>query len=621
MRSRLRPLLAVAGIATALALPAGVAAHPRDHHPPAQPSGPYRHVPNATASGSGGAAASVDSVATNAAVDALRKGGNAVDAAVTAAGVLGVTEPFSCGVGGGGFMVIRTPNGKVTTIDGRETAPATMKPDSFFESGTVLAFNDARWSGLSVGVPGTVATWDTALRKYGTWRLGRALQPGIDVARRGFVIDQTFFDQTRGPTTTASPNGETADYFDDIPSTAALYLDADGTPHDVGTVQRNPDLAKTYEILARFGARAFYRGPLARAMAQAAQHPPYGTANHTWRPGLMTEDDLAKYKAIERAPTHINYRGLDVWGMGPPSSGGSTVGEALNILEGFDNLRADRTRAYHLELESSRLAYADRGKYLADPDFVDVPLRGLLSDSFAAERRALIDPAKAKNATVDPGDPTDNQAGHVMATTSGDGAEGRSTTHLTVADNRGTIVTYTFTIESTGGAGIVVPGYGFLLNNELTDFNIDAPTTANAPAGGKRPRSSMAPTIVTNGRKPLLALGSPGGATIITTVLQILLERVDLGTSLPDAIAAPRASQRNQPTSEAESGFIGSPLGAALADPASYAQAFRAVSATSVPADEIGAATGIEFGRHGLVAAAEPKRRGGGAAMVVRPGR
>jgi gamma-glutamyltranspeptidase/glutathione hydrolase len=185
------------------------------------------------------------------------------------------------------------------------------------------------------------------------------------------------------------------------------------------------------------------------------------------------------------------------------------------------------------------------------------------------------------------------------------------------------IVTYTFTIESTGGAGIVVPGYGFLLNNELTDFDYATPTAtpANAPASGKRPRSSMAPTIVTEGRKPLLALGSPGGATIITTVLQILLERIDLGASLPDAIAAPRASQRNQPTSEAESGFIGSPLGAALADQAGYAQAFRAVSAASVPADEIGAATGIEFDRHGFLAAAEPKRRGGGAAAVVRPSR
>jgi gamma-glutamyltranspeptidase / glutathione hydrolase len=618
MRSRLRPLLVVAAVATALALPAGVAAKPRHPHPP---SGPFRHVPNATATGTGGAAASVDSVATNAAIDALRKGGNAVDAAVTAAGVLGVTEPFSCGVGGGGFMLIRTPNGKVTTIDGRETAPATMKPDSFFENGTALSMADARWSGLSAGVPGTVATWDKALRRYGTWRLGRALQAGIQVARRGFVIDQTFYNQAQGPMTTASPKGETADYFDDIPSTASIYLDADGTPHDVGTVQRNPDLAKTYEILARFGAGAFYHGPIARAMAQAAENPPKApTANHAWRPGLLEESDLARYDAIRREPTHVNYRGLDVWGMGPPSSGGSTVGEVLNILEGYD-LHADRVKAYHLFLEASRLAYADRGAYLADPSYFDVPLQGLLSDSFAAERRALITD-QAKNAAVAPGNPYDDQRGgaapHVSATH--DRADGRSTTHLTVADRNGMVVTYTFTIESTGGNGIVVPGYGFLLNNELTDFNYTdtTGTAANRPEGGKRPRSSISPTIVTAGRKPVLALGSPGGATIITTVLQILLERVDLGASLPDAIAAPRASQRNDTTSEAESAFTASPLGQALQGPP-YMQAFRPVAATSVPGDEIGAATGIEFSRSGFLAAAEPKRRGGGAAMVVRP--
>src|SRR3954452_25008203 len=347
MRSRLRPLLAVAGIATALALPGGVAAKPRHHHPPAPPSGPFRHVPNATAAGTGGAAASVDSVATNAAIDALRKGGNSVDAAVTAGGVLAVTEPFSCGIGGGGFMLIRTPDGRVTSLDGRETAPKAMDERSFFEGDKALSMADARWSGLSAGVPGTVATWDKALRRYGTWRLGQALQAGVQVARQGFVIDQTFYNQTLGATNVI-PTGETADYFDDIPSTAALYLDADRTPHDVGTVQRNPDLAKAYEILARFGAGAFYHGPIARAMVQAAKNPPKApTANHAWRPGLLEESDLARYDAIQRQPTHVDYRGLDVWGMGPPASGGSTVGEVLIILKGY-YLHADRVKAYPL---------------------------------------------------------------------------------------------------------------------------------------------------------------------------------------------------------------------------------------------------------------------------------
>src|SRR5712691_756773 len=199
----------------------------------------------ATATGTGGAAATVDTLATQAAVDTLRRGGNAVDAAVTAAGVLGVTEPFSSGVGGGGFMVVRSAGGKVTTLDGRETATAAMTPTSFWENGRPLPFNDARWSGMSVGVPGTPATWAEALEKYGTIMLAQALQPGMRIARNGFVVDQTFFDQTQ----------QAVPWFDDIPATAALYLDPDGTPHDVGTVLHNPDLAKTYERIAHLGVK------------------------------------------------------------------------------------------------------------------------------------------------------------------------------------------------------------------------------------------------------------------------------------------------------------------------------------------------------------------------------
>jgi gamma-glutamyltranspeptidase/glutathione hydrolase len=273
-------------------------------------------VKTPTATGAGGAAASVDVLATDSAIDMLRKGGNAVDAAVAAAGVLGVTEPFSAGIGGGGFMVIRTRHGKVTTIDGRETAPKAMTPTSFVENGTPLPFADARWSGLSAGVPGTVATWEEALERYGTKSLRKTLKAGIDVARRGFPVDQTFFDQT-------APN---IDYFDDVPSTAAIYLDPDGTPKDVGTTLRNPDMAKAYEMIARYGSRGFYRGPIAQAIDAAASNPPIApTANHIWRTSPITEEDLARYRAIERAPTRVNYKGLDVWGMGPPSSGGSKL--------------------------------------------------------------------------------------------------------------------------------------------------------------------------------------------------------------------------------------------------------------------------------------------------------
>jgi gamma-glutamyltranspeptidase / glutathione hydrolase len=543
----------------------------------------------ATAVGRGGGAATVDALGTRAAVETLRRGGNAVDAAVAAAGVLGVVEPYSCGIGGGGFMVIRTPSGKITTIDSRELSPAAMRPDSFFENGAALPFEDARYSGLSAGVPGTVAGWEAALRRYGTESLRQVLRPGIRVARRGFVVDDTFVAQTAG----------NVKWFDDIPSTARLYLDPDGTPRDVGTVLHNPDLAGTYRRIARRGAAGFYSGPIAAAIVDAARRPPTAaTADHAWRAGLLTEADLAAYTAPERAPTHVRHRGLDVWSMGPPSSGGSTVGEALNILEGYPGLKADRTRALHLFLEASRFSFADRNAYLADPGFFDVPLATLLSDRYAAERRALIDETHAATSPVPPGSATVTR-------------QGQSTTHLVVADRHGTVVSYTFTIESTGGNGIVVPGHGFLLNNELTDFNFDATDHPNSADARKRPRSSMAPTIVTRAGRPLLAVGSPGGASIITTVLQVLLERLDLGATLPEAIARPRASQRNALTTEAEPAFIASPEGAALQD--EFGHAYRAGT-------ELGAVTALEqLGGGRLLAAAEPVRRGGGSAAVVRP--
>jgi gamma-glutamyltranspeptidase / glutathione hydrolase len=558
---------------------------------------PAQPVKEPTAIGRGGAAATVEVLATKAAVDVLRAGGNAVDAAVAAAGVLGVTEPFSAGIGGGGFMVIRTAKGKVTTIDSREAAHRAMESDSLWEGGAPLAFNDARYSGLSAGVPGTVRGWVNALRRYGTMSLRKLLRPAIEIARRGFVVDQTFFDQTQG----------NVDYFDDVPSSRELYLDADGTPHDVGTIFRNPDLADAYRRIAKLGPRGFYRGDIARAIVEAVQRPPIAAdANHVWRPGLMTLRDLERYDALERKPTRVGYRGLDVYGMGPPSSGGSTVGEALNILEGYDLGAATRAQAFHLYLEASRYSFADRGAYLADPAYFDVPLSGLLSDAFAAERRALIDPNRAATSPVAPGNPYPHDVVGEAAATA---LQGETTTHLTVSDRRGTVVSYTFTIESTGGNGVVVPGWGFLLNNELTDFNFDSLTHPNRVEGGKRPRSSMSPTIVLDDGDPLLALGSPGGSMIITTVLQILVDRLDLGSTLPEAIAAPRASQRNTAATLAEAAFLSSPEAPVLTG--TYGHVLS-------PTGEIGAATAIEFLRDGRVlAAAEPVRRGGGSAMIA----
>ena len=417
--------------------------------------------------------------------------------------------------------------------------------------------------------------------------LAEVFAPAIHVARHGYVIDQVWFDQVNA----------NRDWFDDVPASAALFLDADGTPRDVGTVFTNPALAKTYERIAHLGAKGFYRGAVADALVETVQHPPVApTANHVWRSGVMKMRDLHTYAAPERAPTHVNYRGLDVYSMGPPSSGGSTVGEALNILEGYDLSSMTRERALHYYLEASRYSFADRNAYLADPAYFDVPLAGLLSEEYAATRRALITETAAPG-PVPPGDPYPYE-----------GAE--TTTHLTTSDKSGNVVSYTFTIESTGGAGLVVPGFGFLLNNELTDFNFDSATHPNRVEGGKRPRSSMAPTIVTKAGKPFLALGSPGGATIITTVLQILLDRVDLGMTLPQAIADPRASQRNALNTGAEPAFLTTPEVTAL-----VARGHRFANA-----GEIGAATGIEFlTGGGVLAAAEPVRRGGGSAMTELP--
>ena len=296
--------------------------------------------------------------------------------------------------------------------------------------------------------------------------------------------------------------------FRDFTSTRETFL-RNGDAPAVGLTFRNPDLAATYSRIADGGPAAFYSGRTARTIVDTVQHPslvPGSTRNA--RPGLMTTTDLAGYRSKERAPTVSSDRGLQVYGMGPPSSGGSTVGEALNILEGYQMAGLPRDGALHYYLEASCYSFADRGAYLGDPDYVYVPLKGLLSDGFATKRRSLITDQAAQS-PVAPGDPTPY-----------DGGSGT--------------VTYTFTIEQTGGSAITVPNHGFLLNNELTDFE-PVPDLANSPTGGKRPRSSKSPTIIMEDREPILVLGSPGGSTIITTVFQILINDLDFGMTLPQA--------------------------------------------------------------------------------------
>ena len=558
-----------------------------------------------TAIGTGGAVASVDHDASQVGMQVLREGGNATDAAIAAAAALGVTEPYSCGIGGGGFMVVYdASDGSVSTIDSRETAPDAFKPDSFIDPsmGEPIPFAERVTSGLGVGVPGTIRGWEQALRRFGSKPLSELLQPSIRLAARGFVVDQTYRQQTL----------DNLERFRDFTSTRETFLRKGNAPA-VGSTFRNPDLAATYSRVADGGGSAFYSGRTAQAIVDTVENPPVvDGSTRKVRPGLMTTTDLSNYRSLERAPTVISYRGLQVYGMGPPSSGGSTVGEALNILEGYPMADPDLPRddALHYYLEASRYAFADRGAYLGDPDYVYVPLRGLLSDRFAAERRSLITDQAAKS-PVAPGDPYpyDGGSGSVNMEAS-TAVEGPSTTHLTVSDKWGNVVSYTFTIEQTGGSAITVPNHGFILNNELTDFE-PVPGLANSPEGGKRPRSSMSPTIVTRDGTPIIALGSPGGSTIITTVLQVLVNDLDFGMTLPEAIAAPRASQRNTVTTSAEPAFLTTPEAARLES--KHGQSF-----TSTP--EIGAATGIAFLPGGTVqAAAEPVRRGGGSALVENP--
>ena len=565
---------------------------------------PLASAKTPVATGSGGAVATISEQASQSALTILNKGGNAIDAAVAAAATLGVTDPFSCGIGGGGFMVIYLARDKrVITIDHREMAPAAFTPTVFLDNGKEIDFEKAVASGAAVGVPGTVRGWHEALERYGTMGFKQVLAPAINVASKGFTVNETFFHLTR----------ENERKFQQFSTTSALYL-RNGKAVTPGTLLRNPDMAKAYREIAARGYKAFYEGPMARAIVDAVNRPPV-TGGASVRPGRMTLADLANYEARIRQPVVSSYRGYEVYGMPLPSSGGVAVAEALNILEGYDLKSMPRANAEHLYLEASRLAFADRDAYLADPEYVDAPVAGLLSKQFAAQRRALIDPQRAAMKVAagdpylfqqDPSIPLRPQPQQRQMQ-----KENAHTTHLTVSDKDGNVVSYTFTIESWGGSGIVVPGYGFLLNNEMTDFDFSGPRP-NVPEAGKRPRSSMAPTIVLKDGKPAFTIGSPGGSTIITTVLQTIVNHVDFGMPMHEAIDAPRLSERNGLSTSVEPGFAGSAQAKALA---AFGHKWEE------PAEEIGAANAIVFNPDGTVTAvSEGRRHGVGTALVQRRG-
>ncbi|WP_285712240.1 gamma-glutamyltransferase [Erythrobacter oryzae] len=473
-----------------------------------------------------GAVSSADPRATAAGEAILAAGGSSTDAAIAVMLALTVVEPQSSGIGGGGFMVRSdAASGSLVTYDGRETAPAAATPTRFLDAaGKVLPREPRVFSGLSVGVPGNLALAAKAHAAHGELAWAKLFEPAIALAEDGFVMNQRLFESLKG-------NKGRADKSD---AARAVFFGADGEPLPVGSTVRVPELAATFRILAAKGPEAFY-GP-APAAALAGH-----VAAATPQDGKMTAADVTGYTAKERAPVCIRYRVYKICGMGPPSSGGIAVAQMLGQLERFDlaALGPDSPVFWHLFIESQRLAYADRELYSGDSDFVDVPTEGLVDGAYLARRSALIDPASTI-AKAEPGVPP----GAPLARGDGPEEPEHGTTHFAVVDAAGTAVSYTSTIEGAFGSGLHFRG--FYLNNELTDFTLTpeegGKPVANRVEGGKRPRSSMAPTIVYDeGGKVVLVIGAAGGPTIPVTVARGIIGVLDFKLGAQDALALPFA--------------------------------------------------------------------------------
>ncbi|PJF44363.1 MAG: gamma-glutamyltransferase [Phototrophicales bacterium] len=504
-----------------------------------------------------GMVATSNRYATLAGIEALRQGGNAVDAMAVVQFVLNVTEPYASGIGGGAFiMIYDAATGEVVAIDGREEAPAAYTEDVFLdEEGNTLPFFEAATGGNSVGVPGTLAAVARALEEYGTFTLAEAMAPAIQLARSGFTIDAYFADQI-------ASNAERIKLF---PATAAMYLDAEGNPLPEGTVITNPELADTFELIASEGIDVFYGGEIGAAIVDAVQNAPVN-------PGVMELSDLENYRAVRRQPVTTNYRGYDVYGMNMPTSGGTTLMLMLNLLEGFDMSSVEWGSLDYITLMANvqNVAFADRNQYMADADFVDVNVAGLLDANYARERRALVSTTNAAVGVPAGTPPVIEPEGETTSYEFGinpDDTESISTTHFSIIDKDRNMVSVTSTIELLFGSAVSVPGYGFLLNNELTDFSFryqdaDGNPIANAPTGeralrrtalgedantegGKRPRSSMSPTLVLRNGQPFMAVGTPGGSRIIGYVFNVLVHVIDYDMELQEAVNAPRVVGRN----------------------------------------------------------------------------
>ncbi len=525
-----------------------------------------------------------EKIAAQIGADVLRRGGNAVDAAVATGFAMAVTYPRAGNIGGGGFMVIHSrEHGEDVAIDYRETAPAATTPGMFLGADGKPDIAKSRDSALGIGVPGTVAGLTLALEKYGSGKftLAELLQPAIDLARDGFVLTDDSADTL--------PDGHRR--LARWPASAKIFSRPDGTSLREGDTLVQTDLAATLSAIAEQGPRGFYQGPVAEELVKAI-----GDAG-----GIMTYDDLKSYQAVIRAPVRGSYRGYDIVSMPQPSSGGVVLLETLNILEGFPmhEMKQGSAPSLHLMIEAMKRAYADRARYLGDPAFISAPVATLISKDYAAKQRASIDP--------------DHATPWTDALSATPPREGSNTTHFSIVDSMGNAVSNTYTLNFSYGVGLVADGTGVLLNNELDDFTA-APGASNAyglvgfeanlPGPGKRPLSSMAPTIVLKDNKPVLVTGSPGGSRIISAVLQVIVNVLDYGMNVAAAVAAPRLHHQWLPDEvRIERGFADDVIAALKAKGHTIGEPLGQTSANSIAVTD-----------YGLLGAPDPRSRGAEAA-------
>lgn len=527
-----------------------------------------------------GAVVTVHPLATKAAEHAFIQGGNAVDAAVAAALTLGVVDGFNSGIGGGCFMLIRKPDGTFVAIDGRETAPQKASRDMFLHDGKADP-DLSRTGALAIGVPGALAAYDLAIREHGNIDLAEHLGQAAAIAEKGFALDKAYLRRL----------GQAVEKLRQFPDSARIFLGPDGNAWPSGHSLKQPDLARSYRKIARHTADWFYRGPFALKTEE------WMLANG----GLISRADLAAYKARRREPVRSTYRGFEIVGFPPPSSGGVHVAQILNILETFDlrSMPPNSPRFVHHVAEAMRLAFADRAHWLGDADFAPVP-KGLASKKYASELARRIHPDKVTNVER-----------HSTPPDADTNLFGKHTTHFSATDSDGWWVACTATVNTTFGSGVVLPGTGIVMNNEMDDFSAQPGTPnafgligaeANAVAPGKRPLSSMSPTIVLRDGKPVFTVGAAGGPTIISQAVLAIIHFIDHGMTPAKALGQARFHHQWKPNRL----LVEKALGQATID------ALRNMGHTIKVTDSIGAAQALGLGQAGrpFTGAADPRGRG-----------